>query len=330
MESNLLSVIVLAYNHEKYLDQTLKGILSQKTSFPFKVLITDDGSTDRTRLIINSYIDTFPNRIIPVFNEHNIGLNETLKKVILLIDTKYACFLGGDDYWIDDRKLQKQIDILESHPEISFIHTGVQYLDDESGTFVKIVNNWQWKMPLDRNKRLISFLSNGFKGYPCASTSCFRTKPFLDCYNAFPQLLNYGVGEGTLLHASMCMYGDKYCFLPDITTVYRLRNNSLSHFRDEWSMINFQIDYLRLKILTFNLFHIPYTDYHKIVTTTLDLYLVKAYLCGCLEEYRVKIEKIGLKKGVINKYRILLSSRILTFLYVTLFRIQDKLKSFFK
>ena len=64
MNDCILTVLVLAYNHEQYIRQTLDGVLNQKTSFHFKILITDDASTDGTEAIIREYIDKYPDKSI--------------------------------------------------------------------------------------------------------------------------------------------------------------------------------------------------------------------------------------------------------------------------
>ena len=128
MGNPVLTVIVLAYNQEQYIRQTLNGVLSQKVSYDYRIIVTEDGSTDNTRTIIQSVIDDNPNIISSFFNDVNLGLTETLKKVVPSLNTKYACFLGGDDYWVDEYKLQKQIEILEKYQNVSFVHTGFQFL----------------------------------------------------------------------------------------------------------------------------------------------------------------------------------------------------------
>lgn len=132
MDNPIVTILVLAYNQEAYIANALDGILSQGTSYSYKVIITDDASTDNTQSVIKDYINKNPNGFIPVFNESNIGLNETIRKVIPYIKTKYICLLGGDDYWIDKNKLQKEIDYLELHPEVSLVHTGYrQWIEEE-------------------------------------------------------------------------------------------------------------------------------------------------------------------------------------------------------
>lgn len=163
--------------------------------------------------------------------------------------------------------------------------------------------------------------------YPCASTSCFRSEPFLKCYTDHPQLLDYGVGEGTLLHTSMCMYGGRYHYIPDLTTVYRVRENSMSHFSDMSQYVRFQLDYLRLRILVFQLFDIEYKEYVHIVRRNLEGILMYAHKYKAIEIYRDAIQNIRIGKELSDYYSSILSNKYKAFLYCWFLRIRNKVKS---
>ena len=66
-----ITVYCLAFNHEPYIRQTLEGFVSQKTDFPFKVIVHDDASTDGTRAIIEEYAQKYPSIIFPILQEEN-------------------------------------------------------------------------------------------------------------------------------------------------------------------------------------------------------------------------------------------------------------------
>ena len=115
-----VSVICVAYNHEKYIRDALDSFISQKTDFEFEVLINDDASTDRTPEIIREYADKYPEIIKPVFQKKNLysqGLNILETALLSQARGRYFAFIDGDDYWTDPNKLQKQVDILDEHPE---------------------------------------------------------------------------------------------------------------------------------------------------------------------------------------------------------------------
>lgn len=127
-----LTVHCITYNHEKFIAQALDGFVSQKTDFPFQVIVSDDHSTDSTSDIIREYALRFPEIIKPVLLEKNVGIWENFVQTSDRIHTQYVAMCEGDDYWIDERKLQKQVDFLDSHPECSICFHPVRMEYDDS------------------------------------------------------------------------------------------------------------------------------------------------------------------------------------------------------
>lgn len=132
-----VSVTVMTYNHSKYLSQALDSILGQKVNFSYEIIIGDDASTDDTKEIINHYKNLYPELIKVVLHENNIGPSKNLYTINNVSSGKYIAVLEGDDYWIDENKLQKQIDFLESN--VQFIGCASKYLKiDENGKPLRI------------------------------------------------------------------------------------------------------------------------------------------------------------------------------------------------
>ena len=126
-EIPLVSISCITYNHEPYIVQALNGFLMQKTSFPFEILIHDDASTDRTADIIREYEKKFPNLIKPIYqkeNQYSKGNRSILASFVYpRAKGKYIAICEGDDYWIDENKLQMQVDFLENNPEYGMCYT---------------------------------------------------------------------------------------------------------------------------------------------------------------------------------------------------------------
>lgn len=118
MGDPLLSVVFITYNHEPYIRESLDGIFMQETDFDFEVVVGEDCSTDNTREIIREYDKKYPGRMKLLFREKNLG-RPTLNVYQTAMEGrgKYLAFLEGDDYWTDPKKLQKQVDFLETHPD---------------------------------------------------------------------------------------------------------------------------------------------------------------------------------------------------------------------
>ena len=128
----LLSVVVLAYNHEKYIRQALDSILMQRVTFSLEILVGDDASSDGTPDILREYNEKYPGLFTMVLRRSNLGPSKNDYDLNLRAKGKYIAHLEGDDYWTDPYKLQKQIDFLEEHPEYSAC-THLYSLVDENG-----------------------------------------------------------------------------------------------------------------------------------------------------------------------------------------------------
>ncbi len=116
-KDNLLTVVLLTYNHEKTIAKAFDSILEQKTTFDFDIYVFEDCSTDRTAEICRAYKERYPDKIELFLNEVNLGVTRNLKSGLLKIKSKYFAFLEGDDYWCDENKLQKQVLAMERHPD---------------------------------------------------------------------------------------------------------------------------------------------------------------------------------------------------------------------
>lgn len=121
MKTDRVSVLVTFYNQEKYVDQALGSIVKQKTDFGVKIIVGDDGSTDNTQYNIKEWIKKYPDTIeMHVMDrkpgEHIAGFRASRNRLNLLkyVNTEYFIFLDGDDYYEYDKKLQRQVDVLDN------------------------------------------------------------------------------------------------------------------------------------------------------------------------------------------------------------------------
>lgn len=123
MDEVKVSIYCLAYNHEKYIRQTLDSFVMQKTNFRYEIIIHDDASTDHTQSIIKEYAAEYPNLFVPILQQKNVmstGVSIFEKYVLPKVRGKYIASCEGDDFWIEENRLQKMYDALEKHPECSF------------------------------------------------------------------------------------------------------------------------------------------------------------------------------------------------------------------
>lgn len=143
MENNnpiLVSIHCLVYNHEPYIRQCLEGFIIQKTDFRFEAIVHDDASTDDSVAIIHEYAEKYPDIIKPIYEIENQYSKKdgSLSRIMnAACKGKYIAICEGDDYWTDPFKLQKQVDVLETYPDISFVYTAFNTVDDK-GKLIKL------------------------------------------------------------------------------------------------------------------------------------------------------------------------------------------------
>ena len=111
----LVSILCMTYNHKDYIKQCLDGFIMQKTNFNFVAYVGDDCSTDGTTEIIKEYEQKYPHIIKGIYHASNTGGVGNFFDIVNACKSKYVALCDGDDYWIDEYKLQKQVDFLESY-----------------------------------------------------------------------------------------------------------------------------------------------------------------------------------------------------------------------
>lgn len=169
-----VSVIVLSYNHERYITQALDSILMQKTDYRYEILIGDDCSQDRTAEILKEYQRKYPDVIRLFLWEKNLGAARNSYELLTRAKGRYLATCEGDDYWTDPKKLQIQVDFLEKNPA----YVGVTHhftIVNEMGAAVR-------KQRLDWVKPRAHFTMKDFQGVylPGQPSTFVRRNIFLD------------------------------------------------------------------------------------------------------------------------------------------------------
>ena len=137
-DNPVVSIAILTYNHFDYINLALDSILEQKVDFDFEVIIADDCSSDGTIDEIKKFYSNHPDIVRLRIARANLYSQNIDVSVGLLqaCRGKYIAVLDGDDYWVDNCKLQKQVDCLEADLSLSmcahnsYIQYGKETLDD--------------------------------------------------------------------------------------------------------------------------------------------------------------------------------------------------------
>jgi len=223
--SILVSICCLTFNHQNYIRQCLDGFMVQQTNFKFEVLIHDDASTDNTATIVREYEHKYPAIIKPIYqteNQYSNGIKPSIKFQFPRVKGKYIAMCEGDDYWTDPLKLQKQVDFMESHPNLSFCFHGAQTLTADG------IYGIYYKKKQFKDRQLVPkkyFLESGGGGY-CTASSFFRTS----VVKSIPQYFTK-CPVGDLPLALLAITKGDIGYLKDEMAVYRLMTDN------SWSQV---------------------------------------------------------------------------------------------
>ncbi|RYH72787.1 glycosyltransferase [Flavobacteriaceae bacterium 144Ye] len=127
-----VSIVCTAYNHEQFIAQAIDSFLEQQCDFAYEIIIHEDCSTDGTKAIIEAYEKKHPDIIKPIYQPVNIYSKGEKPWVYCFKKAKgdYIALCDGDDYWTDPLKLQKQVDVLEQHPQLNVCFTNRRVLSE--------------------------------------------------------------------------------------------------------------------------------------------------------------------------------------------------------
>lgn len=143
----MVSVCLITYQHVSFIRQAIESILAQQADFEFEVLIGEDGSSDGTREICKEYAAQYPDKI-RLFcrrREDVIHINGrptgrfNFCQTLAESNGKYVALLEGDDFWVDDLKLQKQVTLLESDTKLSGCFHQVNRMTDKGEVLERFV-----------------------------------------------------------------------------------------------------------------------------------------------------------------------------------------------
>ena len=324
------------YNHSSFIIDTMNGFAMQETTFPVISCIIDDASTDGTQEVIRQYLVTHfqePYRKIET-NDFNLiccrHKNNTncffavfflkynhyrIKKPKLAYlaewrdEAEYEALCEGDDYWIDNNKLQIQADFLDANGGFVMCYTKCKRYYSIENTF----ESEAWGGPGETFESLI------YENTVPTLTVMFRIKAHKKYYNEVnPQSHSWKIGDFPMwLYFS---HGSGIKFLDFVSGVYRIINESASHFKkpDEYrSFIESSINIAEFFIIFYN-YDINLDNFKARRMSRLATNL--AFLYDDLYSARSIILAIE-KKQIKDYFKLLLfSNEITMFLYKKLLR----------
>ncbi len=127
-----VSVCMIAYNHEKYIEEAVKSVLEQDVSFEYEIVIGEDCSTDTTASILRELERKNLNRIKVIYRPANLGSKANFLNALSECKGEYVAFLEGDDYWTSNNKLQRQVDFLNRNREVAGVFHRTRVINGKS------------------------------------------------------------------------------------------------------------------------------------------------------------------------------------------------------
>ena len=243
-----VTVCCITYNHEHLIRQALDSFLMQKTNFKFKVFVGEDNGPDGTADVIREYAEKYPDIIVPFLRTENMGAQTNLIDICNHATSPYIAFCEGDDFWIDEYKLQKQYDYMQAHEDVRMCYTNTEILAPEDwhlNDYYKHEKDGRIVMPgcTPGFKKKPYYLASDFVSISPSHTSSafYRWNYDLDIPSWFYEGL---IGDAPI--TILQMGKGKAVYLPDVTSVYRrsdvgvfMNKDHLEHFA------NTRLDYVR-------------------------------------------------------------------------------------
>lgn len=246
---NMISVIVCTYNQEDTIGRTLDSILSQECHLPYEIVIGEDCSTDGTLAVCNAYQQAHPDKIRILANNPNKGIQNNYFDCLLTCKGAYIADCAGDDYWIDNRKLEKELLILENHPEVTLVHTDWQITSQTDGA-VRPAAPQHYSSPITDGKMMLEdIITQTSRPIIHLCTSLYRKDTFLKAYQKDEYLFrNQGFGCEDLQLSFIMASAGEIAYLPDITLNYNMSDGTISNQPDEEKQFRFMEQTTSLRV----------------------------------------------------------------------------------
>lgn len=158
----LITTIIITYNHQEYIAEAIESAIVQVGEFRHEILISDDCSTDKTREVIKSYANKYPNLIKDISSEKNLGISNNLKKCFDAAQGEYIAILEGDDYWTEKYKLQRQMRFLKENEDCAMVFSRIKVLNKGKYSFLDRHKNLPTKLSGDEviKEPTLNFIAN--------------------------------------------------------------------------------------------------------------------------------------------------------------------------
>lgn len=101
----------------------MESFLAQRCDFGVEIILSDDCSTDSTPEICRSYAERYPDRVRFITSSQNVGMRANYRRTLEAARGKYVALCDGDDWWCDDNKLARQVEVMEADEQLGLCYT---------------------------------------------------------------------------------------------------------------------------------------------------------------------------------------------------------------
>lgn len=273
-----VSILVLTYNHEKYIEDALGSVLRQQTTVPYEIIVAEDCSTDRTLEKVKAIAKRNPGLFRILHRERNMGICRNFADAYGQCLGEYVAILEGDDYWHHNHRLQRHVDILDRDKKCSFVFNNVRAVFEDGR-----VQDGLYPPHVRTRLRLRDFLADNFVN--CSSLT-FRHR----LISAFPKWFLALSYYDWPLHIFHLQHGHAI-YLRDTLSTYRIHRLSAWNGSDQETRLRGMIDIFHGLDE-----HFGYR-YHSI------LRLNEKYRTLWLEREQARVENDELRRILDDEYR---------------------------
>ena len=176
----LISVCMITYNHEFFIEQAIEGVLNQSGDFELEIIVADDFSPDRTFEIVNSYIKNHPKGGSIQYFRHkkNFGMEKNFIWALSKCKGELVALCEGDDYWINKNHLENQISIFKKAPYILMSGAITNIIKKENNEWVTVGINPLVSFERFKNIGISEFLKGKF--YPSTVSRVYKNSIIKD------------------------------------------------------------------------------------------------------------------------------------------------------
>jgi len=234
MENVEVSVIMLVYNQADTVRRAVDSVLAQKFSKPFEILLCDDASTDDTPSICRELASANPDKIRLNLRSRNVGVQKNYYDALLDARGEYIADCSGDDFWINENRMQLLYDGLSSDPDAGIIHSSWKIFNPFTGELsrhtVPPVARQYYKPESEPGELLVPLLSQISSPLIHLSTALYRRQIITDQLISTPDIFyNPAYGCEDLQLTAFIAAKHRILYLPVDTLAYSVGQVSISN-----------------------------------------------------------------------------------------------------